>query len=391
MKILLVVSDLALGGAQQVVINLANELVRQNHNVWIFDVQPEYRVEGMISRLDNKVNLISKNYGEEHFSITEKVIDFTLNKVSMSKNLKNQRFKKHVNNLNSAISSNVFDYANPHTCWADFFVYKELKNLHSKWIISFHASYNNLLVNKENITKYGPLIKKTINAASKIIYIHDEGISFLENTLQIKIRKIKKIYNGIPAPPPNLKIRRQNLEIDKDDIVILCASRASKLKGWYELSEAVLKVKNPKIKLFFAGEGEILDDLKNKYSKFGSTIKFLGFQKEINSLITISDIICLPSYTEALPTILIESIFHNKPVIATNVGETAIILENKLGKCGVLINAKKGEELIKDLINTINSFMLDKFTSDKEAFEEAKELFSSKKMTQNYLNYFSES
>ncbi|MDG1798427.1 MAG: hypothetical protein P8H35_07655 [Flavobacteriales bacterium] len=101
MKILLVVSDLALGGAQQVVINLANELVRQNHNVWIFDVQPEYRVEGMTSRLDNKVNLISKNYGEEHFSLTEKVIDFTLNKLSMSKNLKNQRFKRHVNNLNS--------------------------------------------------------------------------------------------------------------------------------------------------------------------------------------------------------------------------------------------------------------------------------------------------
>ena len=391
MKILIVVSDLALGGAQQVVINLANELVRQNHNVWIFDVQPEYRVEGMISRLDNKVNLISKNYGEEHFSFTEKLIDLTLNKVTIRKTLKNQRFKKHVNNLNSAISSNVFDYANSHTCWADFFVYKELKNLHSKWIISFHASYNNLLVNKENITKYGPLIKKTINAASKIIYIHDEAISFLENTLKIKIRKIKKIYNGIPAPPPNIKIRRENLEIDKDDIVILCASRASKLKGWYELSEAVVKVKNPKIKLLFAGEGEILDDIKNKYYKFSSIIKFLGFQKEINSLITISDIICLPSYTEALPTILIESIFHNKPVIATNVGETARILENKLGKCGILINANKGEELIKDLINTINSFMLDKFTSDKEAFEEAKELFSSKKMTQNYLNYFSES
>lgn len=391
MKILLVVSDLALGGAQQVVINLANELVRQNHNVWIFDVQPEHRVEGMISRLDNNVNLISKNYGEEHFSLTKKVIDFTLNKLSIIKNLKNQRFKKHVNNLNSAISSNVFDYANSHTCWADFFVYKKLKNLHSKWIISLHASYNNLLANKENLSKYGPLVKKTINASSKIIYIHDEGISFLEKRLEIKLQKKKKIYNGIPKNKKGDEINRKKFNIEKNDFVILCGSRASKLKGWYELSEAVVKLKNPKIKLLFAGEGEILDDIKNKYYKFSSIIKFLGFQKEINSLITISDIICLPSYTEALPTILIESIFHNKPVIATNVGETARILENKLGKCGILINANKGEELIKDLINTINSFMLDKFTSDKEAFEEAKELFSSKKMTQNYLNYFSES
>ena len=391
MNILLVIADLGLGGAQQVVINLANELVRQNHNVWIFDAQPEYRVEGMISRLENKVNLISKNYGEEHLSLTEKVIDFTLNKVSISKNLKQQRFKKHVNNLNSAINSNVFDYVNSHICWADFFVYKELKNLHGKWIISFHASYNNLLVNKENITKYGPLATETINAASKIIYIHDEGINFLEKTLKIKIIKRKKIYNGIPSPLSTLKIRRQNLEIDNDDIVILCASRASKLKGWYELAEAVVKLKNPKIKLLFAGEGEILDDIKNKYSKFGSTIKFLGFQKKIVNLISISDVICLSSYTEALPTILLESIFYNKPVIATNVGETAKILENKKGKCGILINANKGEELVKDLIKTINSFILEDLTFDKEAFDEAKELFSSKKMVRNYLNYFSES
>jgi len=391
MNILLVIADLGLGGAQQVVINLANELVNQKHKVWIFDAQPEYRVEGMISRLDNKVNLISKNYGEEHFSLTEKVFNFTLNKVSISKNLKNQRFKKHVNNLNSAINSNVFDYVNSHTCWADFFVYKELKNLHGKWIISLHASYNNLLDNKENISKYGPLVKKTINASSKIIYIHNEGITFLENTLQIKIKKIKKIYNGIPAPPSKFKIRKQNLEIDKDDFVILCASRASKLKGWYELAEAVVKLNKTNLKVIFAGSGPVLEDIKLRYSN-NKKFKFLGFANNIHDLLSISNIVCLPSYyNEALPTILIESILQNKPVIATNVGETAKILENKKGKCGILINANKGEELVKDLTNTINSFMLDNLSFDKEAFEEAKELFSIKKMVQNYLNYFSES
>ena len=391
MKILLVVSDLALGGAQQVVINLANELVRQNHYVWIFDVQPEYRVEGIISRLDNKVNLISKNYGEEYFSLTEKVIDYTLNKLSISKNLKNQRFKKHVNNLNSAISSNVFDYVNSHTCWADFYVFKNLKKFHNIWIISLHASYNGLLSVQENIIKFGNLTKQTLISANRIIYIHDTGIRFLENILNISILKKKKIYNGIPEPLPNLKIRRQNLEIDKDDIVILCASRASKLKGWYELSEAVLKMKNPKIKLLFAGDGEILDDLKNKYSKFGSTIKFLGFQKEINSLITISDIICLPSYTEALPTILLESIFLNKPMLATNVGETSKILSNVNGECGILLNQKSGEKLTQELYEKINFLFNNKPSFEKEAFNLGRDIFSIEKMAKNYLNYFSES
>ena len=123
MNILLIASDLGLGGAQQVVINLANELVNQKHKVWIFDAQPEFRVEGMISRFDSKVNLISKNYGKELFSPSEKLIDFTLNKLAISKNLKQQRFKKHVNNLNNLLNSFSIDYINSHTCWADFFVF----------------------------------------------------------------------------------------------------------------------------------------------------------------------------------------------------------------------------------------------------------------------------
>jgi len=45
MNILLVIADLGLGGAQQVVINLANEFTRQSHRVWIFDAYPDLRAK----------------------------------------------------------------------------------------------------------------------------------------------------------------------------------------------------------------------------------------------------------------------------------------------------------------------------------------------------------
>ena len=35
MNILFVIADLGFGGAQQVVVNLVNEFIRENHNVWI--------------------------------------------------------------------------------------------------------------------------------------------------------------------------------------------------------------------------------------------------------------------------------------------------------------------------------------------------------------------
>ena len=82
--------------------------------------------------------------------------------------------------MNSILSSNSIDYINSHNCWADFYVFKELKKLHSKWIISLHASYNSLLASTENNNKYSNQVKNTITAASKVIYIHDKGLQLLE-------------------------------------------------------------------------------------------------------------------------------------------------------------------------------------------------------------------
>jgi glycosyltransferase involved in cell wall biosynthesis len=390
LNILLVIADLALGGAQQVVINLANELVNQNHKVWIFDIKPEIRNKGMLERLNQKTYLISKNYSEVKISFKEKIVDYVFYKLKIKTDNKKKLFNRHEQNLQKILLNNKVDYVNSHVCWADFFVYDNLKNLHEKWIISLHASYNALLNSDINADKYGEKAIKTLTTAKKIIYLHNDGISFLEKRLEIEFHKKKKIYNGIPKNKKYNEFNRKKFNIEKNDFVILCGSRASKLKGWFELAEAVVKLNNPKIKLLFAGDGEILDDIKIKFSSNKTNIFFLGFQKKIINLISISDVICLPSYTEALPTILLESIFYNKPVIATNVGETASILENKEGRCGVLINANKGEELVKDLTNTIDSFMLDNLNFDKEAFDEAKALFSSKKMAQNYLNYFGE-
>ena len=79
MNILLITSDLALGGAQQAVINLANELIKQNNNVWIFDVKPEIRNIGMTERINQDIQLISKNYSEFNLSLKGKLVDFIFN------------------------------------------------------------------------------------------------------------------------------------------------------------------------------------------------------------------------------------------------------------------------------------------------------------------------
>ena len=147
MNILLVIADLGLGGAQQVVINLANEFERQNHKVWIFDIKPELRAEGMVSRINKKVTLISRNSKDLKLNFFERAIAYIKNKLSIKIKAKDIIFKKHEAKLKFILLFNKIDFINSHICWADFYVSKSLKNHHDKWIISLHASYNNLFLN----------------------------------------------------------------------------------------------------------------------------------------------------------------------------------------------------------------------------------------------------
>ncbi|MDA9808744.1 glycosyltransferase family 4 protein [Flavobacteriales bacterium] len=389
MNILLVIADLGVGGAQQVVINLANELVRQSHRVWIFDVHPEIRNEGMLERLSQKTYLISKNYSEVKLSFKEKIVDYFFNKLKIKTDNKKKLFNRHEENLQKILLNNKVDYVNSHVCWADFFVYEHLKSFHNKWIITLHASYKTLFSILDNKNKYFNLCKKTILSAKKIININDEGISFLEKELNIHIVNSKKIHNGCPEQLISNQVSRNSLNFKATDFIIFCASRAIREKGWYELCDAVLKFKNENIKLVFAGDGEILNEIKEKYSNHKSII-FLGFQNNILELINLSNIVCLPSYSEALPTILIEAIFLNKPTLATNVGEVHNILQNKLGKCGVLLKEFKGDLLVAEIYKGLSSFINNKVALDEKAFEEARDLFSLENMALKYLNYIKE-
>lgn len=384
MNILLVIADLGLGGAQQVVINLANEFVRQKHKVWLFDIYPELREKGMVKRMNKEVHLISRNYNDIKPEKKDRIVDFFLNIINVKHNRNKILFKYHKKNLQSITSKNNIHFVNSHVCWADYFVFKNLKKLHKKWIITLHASYNSLFSYSK--IEYLTITKKTMSSARKIIYIHDDGLRFLEKLLETKFYNAKKIFNGVPNLLTNQKINRQILGLSNKDFVILCASRAIKEKGWMELCESVIGLKKENIKLIFAGEGLLLDEIQKKYS-YNDAIIFLGFQSNINDIINLSNLVCLPSYSEALPTILIESLFLKKPIIATNVGEVSNILENSNGKCGILIPKCRGERLVQNLSKSILNIYENKIEINKEAFDESIKKFSLENMAREYLNW----
>lgn len=380
MNILLVIADLGLGGAQQVVINLANELVRQGHSVWIYDIYPELRKEGMIQKNDSGVHLIDPEF--EKIPFHQKGLNSILYRSGLNKHyLENARKKAHRKALGKVLNENKIDAVNSHVFWADEFVLNELEDFHDRWWVTLHASYSQI-INAGNIEKLRSTMFQILNSAKGVIHIADEEQDSIHQYFKEDFIASTKIYNGLPLHTVNTIKERD------DSFNILCASRAIKAKGWEELINAVKHINDPKISLIFAGDGPDLEYFKT-ISNGAKNIEFLGFCDNIETLIQEVHVVILPSYTEKLPTIILESLFGNRPIISTNVGEVNNMIANTQGKCGIVIPASKGEELSRSLVNAINEIKgnYEQYT-DLKAYSRVRNDFSVETMAKNYLSLF---
>lgn len=162
---------------------------------------------------------------------------------------------------------------------------------------------------------------------------------------------------------------------------ILFMSRLVKEKGIYETIEAFrkLQLSFPNTELFIAGDGAEMEMVANE-TKNDADIVLLGHVEgdKKRDLLMKSHVYCLPSYTEGLPTSVLEAMAFGMPVITTAVGGLKYFFKDK--EMGYFVDLKKKEDMVhrlKDLISdtekmvTIGTnnhgYALNYLTSDKVA------------------------
>ncbi len=106
---------------------------------------------------------------------------------------------------------------------------------------------------------------------------------------------------------------------------ILFLARIEKSKGIYEAIKTfeILKVKYPHLSLTIAGDGLELDNIRKYISDRAiKNVSILGFQtgKEITRTFKEADVYFFPSYTEGMPTSVLEAMAFGLPVITRPVG-----------------------------------------------------------------------
>lgn len=198
-------------------------------------------------------------------------------------------------------------------------------------------------------------------------------------------RDYKFIYRGV-----ELGQIENNIEIQKrykDKVKIIFAGRLIDGKGVRDLVEAVSKIYLGNWVLLIIGDGPRKFDLEKYVNDLGlqSKIKFLGQlpRADLMGIINIGDIVVNPSYTEGLPTSVIEAAICGKAIIATDVGGTREIIDD--GKSGILISAKD----IKILKNKIEILINNKKLREQlgqEASKKVKNSFNWKISIKKYIN-----
>ncbi|PQJ21095.1 glycosyltransferase family 4 protein [Tenacibaculum sp. SG-28] len=164
----------------------------------------------------------------------------------------------------------------------------------------------------------------------------------------------RTIYNFPPKLPKEKQTKkslREELGIEKDDIVIVTVARIIKDKGYQFFDEAILNFnKKANLKFVIVGDGLYLGNMKKKLEKMvnNKQVFFLGYRGDINHILKACDIFVLPTLHETLSVALLEASQASLALIASRTGGVPEIVENNYN--GILTEPSN----VGDLTNAIS-------------------------------------
>ncbi len=168
------------------------------------------------------------------------------------------------------------------------------------------------------------------------------------------------------------------LDIKERDNVVGFIGRIKKEKGIVEFINSIplILAKNPDVKFLIAGDGDLVNWVETEISKLikecDAQIKFVGWipRSEILDVLRSLKMLVMPTYTEGLPTIMLESMAVGTPVLSTPVGGVPDVIKDN--HTGFIINDLSPECLANDIINVLNFQNLDKIVINQTEIIEKK-------------------
>lgn len=151
------------------------------------------------------------------------------------------------------------------------------------------------------------------------------------------------IPNGVDvdryvAAEPSSDLRQQ-LAMRDDELLVVCVAKLHEQKGHRHLIGALGRMAGAggSVRVALLGDGPLRRDLEKAAAEAGHAgrVHFLGNRADIPAVLAAADAFVLPSLWEGLPMALLEAMAAGLPVVATSVSGTRQVVED--GRTGVLV------------------------------------------------------
>ena len=147
-----------------------------------------------------------------------------------------------------------------------------------------------------------------------------------ENASKMKAKKAYQI-NGIGLDLKKYKKTedfdkvtfKEELGVQKDEFVIVTVAEFIKRKNYATMLETIKELGDKNIKFLICGRGQQEQEIKNiiERDNLQEKVTILGYRKDVDKILQISDCFFLPSFQEGLTLSIIEAMTFGLPVITS--------------------------------------------------------------------------
>ena len=155
--------------------------------------------------------------------------------------------------------------------------------------------------------------------------------------------RLTTVLNGVTAaaaPTRPRDVLRREWALDAGPLLLM-AGRFAAQKGHALMLDAMptILAAQPRATLLIAGDGPLLWNVARQVHARGlaGSVRLLGHRRDLNDLMTVADLLVLPSQFEGLPLIALEAMAAGLPVVASDAPGNAEVFEH--GRSGWLSSA----------------------------------------------------
>ena len=239
------------------------------------------------------------------------------------------------------------------------------------------------------------------NAFSRAKYCHSSIRAFIcvsDKVKDVLAQTVKSknllhvVYDGIDIHrfQNKAKTLKSELNIGSDEVLIGNVAALSNQKDPFSFIQAaqILLKAGVKARFVWIGEGELYEEVQQQIRrlKLEEKVKFLGFRKDVESLLPDLDLLLFTSQNEGLGTSVLDAFTAGVPVVCTNAGGLQNFIRHQqnafMAEVGkpkslaggvqwMLSDQSRREEIIHEALSDVQNFSYEKMgISSLEVYQE---------------------